>query len=323
LERIVSKILDRIERAAGVAGLPTILAEKLSATDLQSLMLEVYRRRSRQRRPSAILSDYRQNRFVRPAAVSPLDLMEWEQLAFSLLPPDYQPITLSPVCPLGTNAGVARVDQNWAVSTCRNTEVISDSTNVLALECAVRRREMLRLSPKSGEQVHLATSHRLLRAQRYDNPLLLPHFSLLALASAGRAQPGIQFELATIQSHIRFYLRALRAYLGPDRPLRLTISDFRREPRPGQLVAGLVDPMRPTFPGTEMGYDSGRTAGKHYYSAVAFHIFATTAEGVELLLVDGGTVDWTQQYLGNAKERLVASGIGSERLCSEFPRESA
>jgi hypothetical protein len=31
--------------------------------------------------------------------------------------------------------------------------------------------------------------------------------------------------------------------------------------------------------------------------------------------VDGGAVDWTQRLLSNAKERLVISGIGSERLC--------
>ncbi len=30
------------------------------------------------------------------------------------------------------------------------------------------------------------------------------------------------------------------------------------------------------------------------------------------------SLDWTQKYLGNAKERLVISGIGSERVCSEF-----
>jgi hypothetical protein len=34
--------------------------------------------------------------------------------------------------------------------------------------------------------------------------------------------------------------------------------------------------------------------------------------------VDGGAMDWTQRLLSNAKERLVISGIGSERLCSAF-----
>jgi len=39
-------------------------------------------------------------------------------------------VELSPVCPLGTNS---TLDQNQTVTTIRNSEVCSDSTNVLAL----------------------------------------------------------------------------------------------------------------------------------------------------------------------------------------------
>ena len=35
-------------------------------------------------------------------------------------------------------------------------------------------------------------------------------------------------------------------------------------------------------------------------------------------LIDGSDTDWTHRLPNNAKERLVASGIGSERLCQEF-----
>jgi hypothetical protein len=42
-----------------------------------------------------------------------------------------------------------------------------------------------------------------------------------------------------------------------------------------------------------------------------------------LELVDGGSVNWTQKLLSNAKERLVISGIGSERLCAEFGNGNA
>jgi hypothetical protein len=40
--------------------------------------------------------------------------------------------------------------------------------------------------------------------------------------------------------------------------------------------------------------------------------------GQRLELVDGGSVNWTQKFLSSAKERLIMSGIGSERLCGEF-----
>ncbi len=61
--------------------------------------------------------------------------------------------------PLGTSSAVSTIDQNQVVSTARGTEVISDSTKALALEAAV-----LRLRHPQAP-VHLATSHRVVRAQ--------------------------------------------------------------------------------------------------------------------------------------------------------------
>ena len=314
----MDKIIERIERKAGIPGLVSILAEQLSPTDLQSLLLEVYRLRSSRLQPASVLSDYESNRFVRPAAVSPTSLLRWEQIAFSHLPQEFQPIALSPVCPLGTNAVVAGVDQNWAVSTARNTEVVSDSTNVLALECALRRRELLRVDPKSAAPVHLAASHRLLRAQRYEGPGLLSHFSAFALCSAGRDRGNLQFELSALGLHIRFYLSALQAFLGPGVSLHLSVTDLTPNTHVEWIEAQLLSPIRAEFEDMECTFDDQRTSGRGYYRDLCFHIHATTTSGERLFLVDGGCVDWTQQYLSNAKERLVASGIGSERLCSLY-----
>ena len=153
-----SKIIERIEREAGVPGLLSLLAEKISPSDLQSLLLEVYRQRAQRQTPAAVLADYENNRFARPSSTYPVDLLDWENCAFRMLGSDFQPITLSPVAPLGTSSAIALVDQNRVLSTIRNTEVVSDSTNVMALEAAVRRRQLLKKNPKSKEQIHLATS---------------------------------------------------------------------------------------------------------------------------------------------------------------------
>src|SRR5258706_1324301 len=150
----MNKIVQRIENETGISGLVALLAERLAPTDLQSLLLEVYRLRSNQRQPADLLSNYESDRFVRPSSLSPVHLLAWEQTVFSSLPAEFQPLTLSPVCPLGTSSVMAGLDQNWAITTARNTEVVSDSTNVLALECAVRRRKLLRASQKSAEPVH-------------------------------------------------------------------------------------------------------------------------------------------------------------------------
>ncbi len=318
MRRRMSKILERIERQAGIPGLASLLAERLTPTDLQSLLLEVYRVRSARSRPADILRSYESDRFVRPSSLSPDRLLAWEQIAFSSLPPEFEPMVLSPVCPLGASSAIASVDQNWAVATARNTEVVSDSTNVLALECAVRRRMLLWANPKSAQAVHLPTSHRLLRAQQYQSPDSLAHFSCFALCRAGRDTGASGFEVSALSLHIRFYLSALRGFLDPDVPLRLALTDFHGESRQAQLEAQLLAPIRGEYPWLECGMDNTRTGGKGYYIDLCAHIYAADRSGRWLELVDGGSVNWTQRLLSNPKERLVISGMGSERLCSAF-----
>jgi hypothetical protein len=168
----IDEILGRIERETGVADLAVLLAERLEPAYLHSLLLEVYRRRAARRGPAAVLSDFESNRFVRPASTDPGDLLRWNQVAFASLPEEFEPIELSPVCPLGTNSVIATVSQNKSLATIRNVEVVSDATNVLALECALRRRALLRQEPKAPTPVHFAASHRLLRTQAYEDPHL-------------------------------------------------------------------------------------------------------------------------------------------------------
>lgn len=321
----MDKITERIQRESGVPDLASILDQRLTPSDLQSLLLEVYGRRARRLTPPDVLRTYRANRFVRPSEVSPLSLLEWERIAFGELPEGFVAVTLSPVCPIGTSSVIGDLTQDWAVTTVRNTEVVSDSTNVLALESALRRQELLSKNPKSSAPVHLAASHRLLRAQRYNGPGLVPHFSAFAMCSAGRDRGNSGFEVDALYLHIRFYLTALRAYLGPEIPLHLTVTDFARgtthEPPERQLLSALRHQ-----PLENMSYevDEQRTQGREYYSGLCFHIFATTNTSEQIQLVDGGSVPWTQRLISNAKERLVISGIGSDRLCGKFePRRDA
>ena len=314
----MNKIIERIEREAGVPGLVSILAKNLSPTDLQSILLEVYRTRSSRIQPSTILSDFESNRFVQLSAVSPKSLLKWEQIAFAHLPQEFQPVALSPVCPLGTNSVVAPVDQNWAVATARNTEVVSDSTNVLALECALQRQELLQVNPKSSEPVHLATSHRLLRAQRHESSKSVVHFSSFALCSAGRDQGYLQFELIALKLHICFYLAALRAFLGQSASLRLSVTNLKSNNQVESIETQLLTAIQSEFESIECIFGEHRTSGRGYYQDVCFHIHAIPSSGQRLELVDGGAVNWTQKLLSNAKERLIISGIGSERLCAEF-----
>lgn len=314
----MSEMIERIEREVGVPGLVSLLSERLSPSDLQSLMLEIYRHRAAQREPAHLLSDYESNRFVCPSEIDPHPLLEWEKIAYESLPPEFEGMILSPVCPLGTSSTIAPITQDWALATSRNTEVVSDSTNVMALECALRRRALLTDNPKSTEAIHLAAAHRLLRTIKFDDPHSYSHFSVFSLCSAGRDRGDLKFELQALRLHIHFYVNALQAFLGEDLPLILRITDFGSGDRTSLLDSEILIPTQDQFLDVRCEFNNERTSGRGYYDEICFHIDATTASGEILNVADGGVVDWTQQLLSNKKERLVISGIGSDRVCTAF-----
>jgi hypothetical protein len=315
-------ILERIQREAGIPELVDVLVERLSPADLKSLLLEVYRRRTLAVKPGQLLERYERDRFVRPSDLVPGLTTNFERLIWSLLPDQYTAIELSPVCPLGTNTAVATVDQNNVLTTIRNNEVVADATNVLALECASRRRLLLRLDPHNRERVRLCASHRVVRSQPYQNaPGVLTHFRLLGLCAAGRDEGSFQFETTSLVEQISFYLRLLRrtSELGYQaRQLRVTLTDLEKGLRGQTLDSQVFKPLIANHPGVICEFDPSRESGRGYYVGVCFHIYASNMAESEFELIDGGFTTWTQQLLSNSKERLLISGLGTERFCSRF-----
>jgi hypothetical protein len=319
-----SRIIQRIERDTGVPHLADILSDRLAPTDLQSLLLEVYSRRAKRRDPKLLLEDHVSNRFTRPSASDPVRVLEWDRVAFSLLPKVFRPVELSPVCPLGTASALSPISQDWIVSTTRNTEVIADSTNVLAVECAVRRREQKNFSSCQPGSIHLATSQRLLRGQKISTaPGVRQHFRLFSLCSAGRDPGSLRFETETMHLHIGFFLTSIKKFLGSKIPLRVAVSDFGSKAPRSAVQSGVLDKLQASHKGVRIGFDQKRKQGRGYYGELCFKIFATPSKGQEQELVDGGDVNWTQKLLNNAKERLVISGCGSERVCELFGSASS
>src|SRR5438309_10003405 len=314
-----SRIINRIERDAGVPHLADILSARLAPTDLQSLLLEVFARRAKKRDPKALLDDHVASQYTRRPASDPARLLEWDRVAFSTLPRLFQAVELSPVCPLGTGSVLSPISQDWTVSTIRNTETVADSTNVLAIECAVLRREQKNFSTGHAASVHLASSHRLLRGQKNSiRPGVLQHFRLFSLCSSGRDPGNLRYETETVRLHIGFFLKAFKKFLSSKTPLRVTISDFSSGAPRSAVRSGVVDKLQSSHNGVTIGFDQDRKQGRGYYRELCFKIFGTPSAGREQELVDGGDVDWTQKLLNNAKERLVISGCGSERLCGLF-----
>jgi hypothetical protein len=317
---MIEGLIARIEREAEVPNLLKVLTEQLAPTDLQSLLLEVYSHLASTASTRRLLEQYEQNRFVAPSSADPRMLVEVDRLAWKLLPEGYVPLELAPLCPLGTNAAVANVSQNKVVSTIRNTEVVADSTNVLALECAIRRRRLINVASRRREPVLLAASQRLTRAQVFTGSGLYSHFRVLAMCAAGRDEGSFRFESQRLVEQIAFYVRLVQEVAQLDchlRQVRVAVTDFTD----GRLSATLEDqvlrPLSDRFPDATCHLDPNRSAGRGYYDSVCFKIFATERSDRELELADGGLTDWTRRLLSDHKERLIISGLGIERLCAK------
>jgi RimJ/RimL family protein N-acetyltransferase len=314
-------LLARIEREAGVPDLKQILSS-MPPTDLQSLLLEVYKSRAARRRPADLLEEFQNNRFVRTGTVTPVVLARWESLAITLLPNSFHAVELSPCCPLGASSVIASVTQDWAVPSARNVEIVSDLTNVLALESAVRRRKLLASNPKSTEVVNLAARHRVLRPQQFSGPNSFAHFSLFGLTSAGRDLGSRRFEMDALAAHLRFYIRILRSFLGAQRRLTVALTDFREIDVKPELERTLLEPLRQETSNLSCVFNDQRPSGRAYYRDLCFKIHIEDSNGEQLEVGDGGCVDWSQKLLSNSKERMIISAIGSERVCSIFARQS-
>src|SRR5687768_15854640 len=274
-------ILQRILAEPGLEGLLEILTERLAPTDFQSLLMAVYRERASRQTPARVLDQYANNRFVRPSPVDLRARLELDRLALDSATA-FEALDLSPLCPLGTVSRLGPVDQNNVVATIRNTEVVSDCTNVLALECALRRREHKQDPTKAGSTVRVCTSQRLVRGQNFALPGMSAHFQVFALCTAGRAVEGYRFELDALLEQISCYLRFLRSanasgYLISD--VRVGFTDIKAEAFSDRLQLNVIDPLSASFPGLKVDCEPTKRTVEEYYQLVRFQIYCTAPDG--------------------------------------------
>lgn len=301
----MSTALDRIALAAGQPDIVDILADRLSPTDLQTLLLEVSRRRSARRTPADVLADYERSRFFGPSPFPHAGFAQWDAVARGAAS-RFEQLELSPMAPLATCSALGPIQQDWSVPTVRTGEVVSDATNNLALEAALRRRR------RPTMPVHLATTQRVVRPQAYANPDLLAHFALFALLSAGRDTGSYRTEAEMIGLHLDALLGAIRAFLGPDLPLSLSWTIRTGSTDDARLAALRAAADRV---GAATWEEPDRQAVDSYYAGFCFHLWAEPA-GQRRALADGGVVDWLGKLLNNRKERCLITGCGLEGLLS-------
>jgi len=279
------------------------LASGLAGSELQSLLLDVMQARAAARSPSELMAQYGRDAFCVPAQVDARAMLaiDAELLAAARR---FEAIELSPVAPLGACSVVAPTDQKRVLSALRATEVVSDPTNVLALECAQR----LRADPAADH--HLATSHRVVRAQPV--PRLAgyaQHFRLFALASGGIERQDHGFTVDTVTLHVDTMLAALDglAALGCalDRRRIEILATPARKPLGERLAARL-------------GADLGVLDHPYYSGGLRYRIWVTAPDGTQVPLADGGTFDWLHRLASNRRAVFVASGLGSQLIALRF-----
>ncbi len=218
----------------------------------------------------------------------------------------FEPIVGSPLVPFGTHSVVAGVHQDRVVTTVRGSEVAADPTNSLALEAAVRRRQLSNTEQRESV-VRLATVERVVRAQRFSGSRSFAHFSLLGLVAAGRDTGNRSFELDALLSHLRAHIDAVQAVCSSTITIRLT--DFTEQ------HLGMFEHVTEVFATSTVRVEQWdeRPDASAYYPSVCFKLVIDVAgEAVEI--GDGGFVDWTQALVGSAKERLLISGLSLERI---------
>jgi hypothetical protein len=277
----------------------------MPASEVWSLLLSVIERRSMKRTPPAVLQQWEADRFVLPA---PVDQRTFVELDSHLLAAaqGFEALELSPLAPLAACSSVALTSQNRTISTVRGTEVVSDPTNVLALESARRLRG------DSRQVVRLATCHRCVRAQPFPKlPGFAAHFRIFCMSTAGRESKDRAFLATSLAEHIHTHLSALdrlekHGYHFRERRVHI-LATPENEALGSRIASAVRDVPVATGP------------LKHgYYGGLRFRIDVGGAANEAIPLIDGGVFDWLHKLTSNQKLSFVASGMGSQLAAYMF-----
>jgi hypothetical protein len=266
----------------------------------------VMRRRAALRSPADVLAQYQRDRFTTPAAIDQRTALAIDAHLLAAAA-EFEALELSPIAPLGTCSALAPTDQHRVLSALRGTEVVSDPTNVLALEAARRLRTAV-------DPCHLATAQRVVRAQPVPKlPGYAQHFRIFVLASGGIETRGHAFTIDALALHIRTLLDALDRLEGDGHSFGARRVDVLATPPRAaiadQLAAALTGRVAVARKPLDHAYYSG---------GLRYMLWVTAPDGAEIPLGDGGTFDWLARLLSNRRAVYVASGLGAQLVAVRF-----
>jgi hypothetical protein len=302
------KIGKIIAQRTGNENLISILADELSGTELNSLLLEVFARRVQQLTAPGLLKQYEQNRFVQPADTDFIHLLEKSlQTLKCLSGHQFLPLQVSPLSQLGTCSVVATVDQDKVVSALRNCEVLSDATNALAMYISGQKKRQK--SNDAGTHIKYCTTQRHVRSQPFQIKGFSPHFTIGCLVSSGADTGSFAFEKKAIAEHFAALGDVLTNVFNSG-PVRFRLQ--QRAGYPDTFIPAILEYLHNQLPKLEVTRDEN-PGPNNYYKGLQFKAVITLQQR-DYEIADGGLVTWTQQLLNNKKERFFISGFGLEIL---------
>lgn len=296
LQRIVRK-LNQMETE-----LPESLS-RLSPGQLSSLLLAVFQKQTQAIAPHQLLQRFKQNRFVQPGSVNPIELKRLEiELLETAQSQGFEAIELSPVVPLGSCSVYGKAHQNKILSALRGCEVLADPSNMLTLILIERW-----LQNRSEQILRLATTQRCLRPVKQENPQFLAHFGMLALVSLVPSRVPDRLA-AECFKHLDFYAHGFQ-----NKGLKAQRYTLTQLPGPRTLQTALAEAFQAWKQDCEIQKVVSQDSGQYY---LAGRIQMDIKDDNWLNLADCGIVTWPAVLSGYGQVHAVISGLGLERTLS-------
>jgi hypothetical protein len=301
---IVRSILQRLKQPE----LLSLWNEKISGSEMNSVLMELFKNKTAETTAPELLKLYSKNRFVKPADLPVIALREIELDLLRLFQSySFEPIELSPVSILGSCSVVATADQNKILSSLRGTEVLADATNAIALHYSDLKKSRL---ISSASAMRYATIQRHVRAQSISGKGFTPHFKIACLVTCGTDTGNFAFEKENLSEHIKSMIKLFLDYHKVDSVgFRLLCREGYEDPF--RLAESVKDHVLKTQQNVSIEIIQRPEKSNNYYKGIQYKI-DIRVKGKQYEIGDGGFVDWTQQLLQNKKERMLSTGIGFE-----------
>lgn len=301
----MTRIIDRVLDDIGDAELLDKLLS-LPKSDLNTLLLEVYKLQAEKLTPNELLRAYQSNRFAAPGEVNPIAYHRVEADLLKIADDmGISGILLSPSAPFGSCSAFGCVDQNNVISAARGTETLPDPTNMLAVIIADRL-----IKGMIAKTDHYCTTARVVRAQAFSGKDFLAHFGIFSMVSYGMDSGSYSCEKELLVKQLAYYKRLFSEKYGA----RLSVTLRKRGgymDNDGffERMTRLVQSELPEVP---LSFDLEHE-NNNYYKGINFKLYVEK-DNEKIEIGDGGFVDWIAKMVSNKKMRCLISGIGIDRM---------